>query len=1149
MDEDKSSPEGIDQINKRLDYLESIARETIARLYAIERHLGIAQRPAERSAARKPEPPGKLEPLSKPEQPSKPEPPRQPVVGAMLDQTSEAKPAQPAPSLPQLSPSQVSQPPAITDVAPPRATAGGDRQQETAPRSAVPQSHPPDRRVLGAPVPQGPPPASTHARQNAPQFAQVRPRSRGDLEARIGGNWFNRIGILAIAFGAAFFIKYAFDNQWIGPWGRVLIVAAIGLAFLIGGERLRSRYQNYAYGLTGGGVLILYLTIYGAHAYFQEPLIGQLPAFICMAMVTATASLLSARYSALPIAVLGLIGGFLTPLLLSTGVDNEVGLFGYIALLDVGVLALAYSKQWRSLNYSAFVATVLMIAAWMFEWYAQEKLWTTIFFLTLFFMIFALLAVLYNVVNRRPTMWIDLALVFTNALLYFSTSYQLLEENYRGGLGLFAVLVSAFYLGLGYFTHNRDREDRLLVYTFLGLAFLFLVLAVPIQFNQHWVTMGWAIEGAVMTWIGLRAKDRTSRYAALVVFGIAVSHWVMVDVHDFAYQVGESFVPLLNRRALSCAVLVAALAMSAFFYKRHGSELDEQERSMFTGLYLLGANTLAVTLLSLDANDYFKQLKEQARAGDQDTFRRSDQWRQINDTHQLTLSALWAVYGATALIVGVMRGLKPLRAAAALLLGLTTLKVLVLDSGYYNASWHTAIFNQTFAAFALLILAMSASAWFYAKAKGIDAEEREVAIRVLVGAANVLALVALSMEVMGHFARVEAAAGAQSASGLSASGLGPLESTKQLVLSAVWTVYAAIAFTIGVRRGLNLLRAGALLLLGLATAKIFIEDLSYYNAASHALLLNQTFAAFALLISALALTAWLYARAEDIEMSERRLMLPLLLGAANVLALVALSAEALGYFDRAQAGAPGEIARLENSKQLALSALWTVYAAIALGLGVARQSKLLRWGALCLLTLTTIKVCVVDLSYYAAPWHTLILNQTFTAFALLILAMAAGIGFYSRAGTVDDEERSTITPVMVAISNLLAIIALSAEAYGYYAKSIEASPASAPDLRLAQQLSLSVIWTVYGGAMLTAGIARRNSMLRMMALGLLGLTIIKVFLLDLSSLEKVYRIVSFIVLGAILLAVSFLYQRYRQRMAELIEDQDAETQINEAPGE
>ena len=127
----------------------------------------------------------------------------------------------------------------------------------------------------------------------------------------------------------------------------------------------------------------MYLAIWFA-SQNRYNLIPQMLAFILMALVTATGSLLSSRYDALPIAVLAMIGGFLTPILLSTGVDDETGLFGYIALLDAGVLALAYSKHWRSLNYLAFGGTILMFAAWMFSWYDQSKLWPTIFFLTLF---------------------------------------------------------------------------------------------------------------------------------------------------------------------------------------------------------------------------------------------------------------------------------------------------------------------------------------------------------------------------------------------------------------------------------------------------------------------------------------------------------------------------------------------------------------------------------------------------------------------------------------------------------------------------------------------------------------------------------------------------------------------------------------------
>jgi len=183
----------------------------------------------------------------------------------------------------------------------------------------------------------------------------------------------------------------------------------------------------------------------------------------------------------------------------------------------------------------------------------------------------------------------------------------------------------------------------------------------------------------------------------------------------------------------------------------------------------------------------------------------------------------------------------------------------------------------------------------------------------------------------------------------------------------------------------------------------------------------------------------------------------------------------------------------------------------------------------------------VDSHFYDASWHTLVFNQTLGAFALLIGALACGVWFYSRAENVDAEERSNMFPILVTVANLLAIVALSLEALGHYTVLMRApglQPEYLANLKLAQQLSISVVWTIYGGAMLTVGIARRSKLPRVMALLLLGLTIFKVFLFDLSSLEKLYRIISFIVLGLILLAVSFLYQRYRQRLAELIGDED-----------
>ncbi|MDQ1522299.1 MAG: hypothetical protein QOE47_223, partial [Pyrinomonadaceae bacterium] len=372
--------------------------------------------------------------------------------------------------------------------------------------------------------------------------------ARRDLEQMIGGSLFNWLGIIAVSLTVGFFLKYAFDNDWIGERGQVLLGAVVGVGILAAAERLRARgYRSYAYVLSGGGILILYLTVYAARVFYE--LVGVVPAFLLMIVVTTTAVLLAARYHAYAIAVLGLIGGFMTPALLSTGVDNQIGLFGYIALLNSGVLALAYFKRWRSLNHMAFVATVVTFGSWYVVHYEDWKLWRTLFFLTLFFLMFNALGVVYNVIKQRPARWFDISLIISNATLFFAASYALLEASRHSLLGSYALVLSAFYVILFYFTYQRNRADKLLALSYVGAAVTFFTIAAAIQLDQQWVTIAWAVEALMLTWIGLRSDADAPRYVALPVFAFALLRWFTVDVFEFAYREGDGFVPLVNRRA------------------------------------------------------------------------------------------------------------------------------------------------------------------------------------------------------------------------------------------------------------------------------------------------------------------------------------------------------------------------------------------------------------------------------------------------------------------------------------------------------------------------------------------------------------------------------------------------------------------------
>ncbi|MET0648094.1 MAG: DUF2339 domain-containing protein [Pyrinomonadaceae bacterium] len=768
MAEEQTSRELLEQLAARIEHLEGVIQAQTARLYAVERRLGIESAP------------------------------RRPVYETLTDERDEERGLDPngAPGLPQTPPEVVAR------------REAGRRPHFGYRPGADPRPQP--EREAGAPGGAGARPA-----------AAAKPR---DLESFIGGSVFSWVGIIFVTFAVAFALKLAFDNDWISPPVRVSLGALAGAGLLSVAERLRRKgLRPYAYVLSGGGVLILYLSVYAAHSFYQ--LLSQPVAFLLMTAVTALAVLLSVRLDALPVAVLALVGGFLTPPLLATGQDNQVALFTYISLLDAGVLAVAYFKRWRVLDFLSFGATTLMTLGWAFRYYDNGKLWTTLVFLSLLFVVYSLLSFFHNVLPRRRSRWFDVALLVWNATVYFGFCYWMWAEAGFGDAAPApqALLVALFFAALFFAARGRSPEDRLLVHAYVGAAVTFLTAAVAIRLELQWVTIVWAVEGLMLTWAGLRAGEPAARRAAVGVFAVAVAHWLGFDARQFAFdplmlaEGQDRFVPLLNSRALSCLALVSALAGAAWLYRGHADVGEdegrgapgESERATAVGLYTLAANGLALTLLTLDLSDYFGRQKALSEGLARE---------RAEGARQFSLTALWSIYGAGLVAYGVRRAQRAARYAGLALLVAATLKALLIDLVFYDAVWHAPLVNHTFLAFALLVAGYAAAVRLYARGGGLSDEERSV-VPALVIVANVLALVALSAEAVGYF---------ESRRGLGADAavLRDVELAKQLSLSVVWAVYGAGLLLVGRVRRSRLLRLMALALLGLTTLKVFFLDLS-----------------------------------------------------------------------------------------------------------------------------------------------------------------------------------------------------------------------------------------------------------------------------------------------------------------------------------
>jgi uncharacterized membrane protein len=488
------------------------------------------------------------------------------------------------------------------------------------------------------------------------------------LESKIGGNLLNKIGMAAIILGMAYFLKYAIDNEWIGEAGRVMVGVLTGLGFVAWGEWLhRKAMRGYAVTILGGGVAILYFSIFAAFSFYH--LLDQIPALLLMVLITAATVVMSVRYDSKTIAIFATVGGFMTPALLSTGKDNQNGLFTYILLVDLGVLALAYFKNWRVLNLLAFFFTQLIFVGWNLNFYNSTKLWRTEFWLTAFFLLFAVMSFLYNITHQKKTTFRDLSLITLNGGCYFLWTYGLLESQYSDYLGFYAVLMAVVYVVLGSVAYRRAQEDSYLFLVFLGLGLTCLTVAIPIQLKQNWITVGWSVEAAVLTWVGFHLDSNKTRRSALLIVAMVVFRLLFLD-SSFTMAFSDNFTFLFNKRGMAFLAGIASLFAMAYLYNRNREKLEDLERWLAGGLFI-AANLLVLFFLTTEISGSFEAAY----------YRASDYQlkRDIRSRMQLSISALWGFYSIVLVTMGILRRLQPLRLLAILLFAATILKVFFVD--------------------------------------------------------------------------------------------------------------------------------------------------------------------------------------------------------------------------------------------------------------------------------------------------------------------------------------------------------------------------------------------------------------------------------------------------------------------------------------
>ena len=387
----------------------------------------------------------------------------------------------------------------------------------------------------------------------------------------MGGNTVVRVGIVVLFFGVAFLLRYAYEHAHVPVELRLASVGAGAIALLVLGWRLRESRAGYALALQGGGIGVLYLTIFAALRLYQ--LLPPSMALVLLIGVAAFSAALAVMQDSLALAVLGASGGFLAPVLASTGGGNHVMLFSYYAVLNAGILGIAWFKAWRLLNIVGFAFTFVIGALWGVRFYGPQHFATTEPFLVLFFLFYVAIPLLFARRQAgRVEPYVDATLVFGVPLVAFGLQSGLVREiEYGAAWSAFAL--SALYLVLAKAVFGRAGESmRLLAEAFLALGVVFGTLAIPLALDGRWTSAAWALEGAAIVWIGVR-----QRRAAARLFGIALQFLAgLAFLTDFARGRGD--LPVANSFYLGCVFVAVAGLFCAWYLDRHRDEVRNVER-------------------------------------------------------------------------------------------------------------------------------------------------------------------------------------------------------------------------------------------------------------------------------------------------------------------------------------------------------------------------------------------------------------------------------------------------------------------------------------------------------------------------------------------------------------------------------------------
>ena len=438
-----------------------------------------------------------------------------------------------------------------------------------------------------------------------------------ELEKFIGENLINKIGIVVTIIGVGIGTKYAIDNDLITPLMRIILGYLAGFILLAFGIRLRKKYANFSAVLVSGAMAILYFITYFAYGFYG--FYPQWLAFGLMVAITVLTVGAAIHYDTQVIAHIGLVGAYAVPYILGGDPDQVLVLFSYVAIINLGILFIAFRKDWKPLYYFAFLLTWLIYATWYFPSFEfLDHFRLGMVFNGIFFIIFYMTFLAYKLIQKEQFSFLDVIMLVGNSFIFYGFGYDILQGQEQVGnlLGMFTLGNALIHFLVSLLIYRMELGDRKLFFLVTSLVLAFLTIAVPVELDGHWVTLLWTVEAALLFWIG-RTKTfpvyEILSYVLIVLAFFSLMHdWASVyEQSNFEYE-GASLAPVFNIYFLTSLLFVVAFVFINYihFNKHFSPAVDDKNGVLSLVSFALPSILIFVAYSSvlLEIVAYFEQL-------------------------------------------------------------------------------------------------------------------------------------------------------------------------------------------------------------------------------------------------------------------------------------------------------------------------------------------------------------------------------------------------------------------------------------------------------------------------------------------------------------------------------------------------------------